>query len=190
MASGIANNPILYGIYKAAGLLDSVAGGFALPDIKVMGSGVNLRTSVADIMRVASLGGSILSGIAQMAMAGGNGGITGTGILNALGVNSGMSYVTRGTGQGLATTNGLAVSESGTMVGNANSDDVQSKTLTDANDSGNQQLATAVDSSEETKLSTVDAHIVDIIDILKTIKDGNAVLSVKVEGTVSTSPSL
>lgn len=184
MASGIANNPILYGIYKAAGLLDSVAGGIALPDIKVMGSGVNLRTSVADIMRVASLSGSVLSGIAQMAMAGGNGGITGTGILNALGVTNGMSYVSRGTGQGLATTGGASVSESGSMVGNASGEDVQSKTMTDATDSGNQQLASAVDSTNETKLSTVDAHIIDIIDILQTIKDGNATLSVKVDGTV------
>lgn len=184
MASGIANNPILYGIYKAAGLLDSIAGGIALPDIKVMGSGVNLRTSVADIMRVASLSGSVLSGIAQMAMAGGNGGITGNGILRALGVTNGMSYVTRGTGQGLATTGGASVSESGSMVGNSSSDDITNKTMTDATDSGNQQLASAVDSSEETKLSTVDAHIVDIIDILQTIRDGNATLSVKVDGTV------
>lgn len=55
MAAGIANNPMLYATYKAAGLLDAVTGGIALPDIKVMGTGVNLQTTIADLMRVGAM---------------------------------------------------------------------------------------------------------------------------------------
>ena len=61
MASSMASSPALYFLNTAANLLDSF-GGIALPDIKVMGSGVNLQTTVADLMRVGALGGTALSG--------------------------------------------------------------------------------------------------------------------------------
>ena len=73
MAAGIANSPAMYGLYKAAGMLDAVAGGIALPDIKVMGSGVNLQTTVADLMRVGAMSGGILGSIGTMVAAGGGG---------------------------------------------------------------------------------------------------------------------
>ena len=76
LAAGIANNPMLYATYKAAGLLDAVTGGIALPDIKVMGTGVNLQTTIADLMRVGAMSGSILSGIGGMITSGGNGGVS------------------------------------------------------------------------------------------------------------------
>ena len=98
MAAGVANNPLLYATYKAAGLLDTVTGGIALPDIKVMGTGVNLQTTIADLMRVGAMSGSILSGIGSMVASGGNGD---------------LNTVSRGKGHGLRTTGGATVSESG-----------------------------------------------------------------------------
>ena len=70
MAEGMASNPVLYAIYKSAGLLDSVVGGIALPDIKVLGTGANLQTTVADLMRVGAMSGGILAGVAKMIAAG------------------------------------------------------------------------------------------------------------------------
>ena len=187
MAAGIASNPALYGLYKAAGLLDTVAGGIALPDIKVMGSGVNLQTTVADLMRVGAMSGGILSSIGQMVTAGGGGGLTGGGILKAAGIDSsGISQVTRGNGSSLSTAGGMTVSESGTVVGNSDGSAVQDKTMTDATDDGNSQLVEAVDSNEETKLNDVNNSVINIYNLLLDLVEGGA-LKVKVDGSVEVS---
>jgi hypothetical protein len=181
MAAGIANNPALYAMYKAAGLLDAVAGGIAIPAFSVMGNMVDLETTVADLMRAGAMGGSILGGIGTMLSAGGGGGITGGGILDALKVRN-MAVVSRGTGVGLSTAGGMGLSESGVMVGNAAGGDVQNKTMGDANDSSQSQLAEAVETTDETKLSEVYTEVVNIYRLLQEIADGHYTLSVDVVG--------
>ena len=180
MAAGIANNPALYAMYKIAGLFDAVAGGGAIPAFSVMGNMVDLETTVADLMRVGAMGGSILAGIGTMISSGGGGGITGSGILKAAGIY-GNNFVTRGSGQGLQTTGGATVSESGSMIGNANGSDVQNATMTNATDSANAQLAEAVDSSEETKLSEVYAEVVEIYKLLQDVANGGYTIAVDVK---------
>ena len=181
MAAGIANNPMLYATYKAAGLLDAVAGGIAIPAISVMGNMVDLETTVADLMRVGAMSGSILSGIGSMVASGGNGGITGSGILRAAGISGNLNTVSRGNGQGLRTTGGASVSESGSLIGNSNSGDIQNATMTNATDSANAQLAEAVDSSEETKLSEVYAEVVEIYKLLQDVANGSYTIAVDVK---------
>ena len=180
MAAGVANNPMLYATYKAAGLLDAVTGGIALPDIKVMGTGVNLQTTIADLMRVGAMSGSILSGIGSMIASGGNGGITGSGILRAAGISGNLNTVSRGNGSALVTTGGASVSESGSLIGNSNGSDIQNATMTNATDSANAQLAEAVDSSEETKLSEVYAEVVEIYKLLQDVANGGYTIAVDV----------
>ena len=181
MAAGIANNPMLYATYKAAGLLDAVAGGIAIPAISVMGNMVDLETTVADLMRVGAMSGSILSGIGSMVASGGNGGITGSGILRAAGISGNLNTVSRGNGQGLRTAGGASVSESGSLIGNSNSGDIQNATMTNATDSANAQLAEAVDSSEETKLSEVYAEVVEIYKLLQDVANGSYTIAVDVK---------
>lgn len=181
MAAGVANNPMLYATYKAAGLLDALTGGIALPDIKVMGTGVNLQTTIADLMRVTAMGGSILSGIGSMIASGGNGGIRGIDILRAAGISGNLNTVSRGNGQGLRTTGGATVSESGSLIGNSNGSDIQNATMTNATDSANAQLAEAVDSSEETKLSEVYAEVVEIYKLLQDVANGGYTIAVDVK---------
>ena len=181
MAAGIANNPMLYATYKAAGLLDAVAGGIAIPAISVMGNMVDLETTVADLMRVGAMSGSILSGIGSMIASGGNGGITGSGILKAAGISGNLNTVSRGNGQGLRTAGGASVSESGSLIGNSNSSDIQNATMTNATDSANAQLAEAVDSSEETKLSEVYAEVVEIYKLLQDVANGSYTIAVDVK---------
>ncbi len=178
MAGGIANNPALYGIYKIAGMLDSIAGGIALPDIKVMGTGVNLQTSIADLMRVTALSGGILSSMGQLIAAGNGGGITGSGLLNAFGVGKGTS-VQRGTGGGLITSGGASVSSSG-YIGNSASGDIIGKTTADANTEGQSQLNVAQEESEEVTNKTIDEHIVNIYTLLQDVVTGTSALNVKV----------
>lgn len=180
MAAGIANNPALYAMYKAAGLLDTVAGGISIPAISVMGNMVDLHTTVADLMRAGAMGGGILSSIGTMIASGGNGGITGSGILRAAGIGNNITAVSRGNGGGLVTAGGASVSESGSLIGNASGSDVQNKTLTEANDSSKAQLAEAVDETEETKLKDVHAEVVEIYRLLQEIADGNYTIPVDV----------
>lgn len=173
MAAGVATNPALFAIYKMANALDSVVGGIALPDIKVMGTGVNLQTTVADLMRVAALSGGLLQGVGSMIGAGGNGGLTGAGLLKAAGINTGsLNYVSRGGKTGILETSGTYVSESGGYVGNTEGSDVYNQTMTSANDSAKQQLIEAQDESEETTLNTVDEHVVAIYKLLQDVTSG------------------
>ena len=181
MAAGVANNPMLYATYKAAGLLDAITGGIALPDIKVMGTGVNLQTTIADLMRVTAMSGSILSGIGSMIASGGNGGVRGIDILKAAGISGNLNTVSRGNGSTLSTAGGASVSESGSLIGNANGSDIQNATMTNATDSANAQLAEAVDSSEETKLSEVYAEVVEIYKLLQDVANGGYTIAVDVK---------
>jgi hypothetical protein len=183
MAAGMANNPITYSLFKMSGLLKDTTGGidFGLP--MVMGNGMPITFNVADLMRTGALAGGVMSSMG--AMLGGGGGLTGNSILKGIGLTSnGISTVTRGNGSGLSTMGGMTVSESGSMVGNSNSDDMTSKTMTDQTDSAKSETASAVDESDDTKLSDVDNHVVTIIEILRGIADGNSILKVAIDGDV------
>jgi hypothetical protein len=185
MAAGISNNPITYGLYKMSGLLKDTTGGIDFGIPLVMGNGMPIKFNVADLMRTGALAGGVISSIG--AMFSGGGGLTGNSILKGIGITPGMgatNVVTRGTGLGLSTVGGMTVSESGSMVGNASSDDITSKTMTDQTDSTKSDTASAVDESDETKLKDVDNHIVTIIEILRNISDGNSILKVAVEGGI------
>jgi hypothetical protein len=186
MAAGIAQNPVTYSLYKMSGLLKDVTGGidFGLP--MVMGNGMPISFNMADLMRTGAFAGGVLNSMGAILSNGSSGGgLTGKDILNSLGLTgTGISVVTRGTGSSLSTMGGLTVSESGSMVGNANSDDITSKTMTDQTDSVKAETVTAVDDSSDTKLSDVDNHICTIIELLQSISDGNAVLRVAVEGGI------
>lgn len=173
MSAGIANNPALYATYTIASLLEDMVGGIKLPDIKVMGSGVNLQTSIAQLMNVAALSGSILSGIGQMISAGTGGGFSGSSMLRALGIGNNTASVTRGTGSGLLNTGGISYSESG-FVGNTESSDVYGKTMSDANDDANKQMAEAKDESNDITMGDVDNHIMTIYQLLDDVVNGTS----------------
>ena len=179
MSAGIANNPALYAIYSIGNLLQDTVGGINIPAFSIAGNMVDLETSVANLMMSGALAGSMMSGIGSMMRAGGGGGFTGRGILDALKVR-GDNTVTRGTGVSLATTAGLSYSESGAMIGNNAGSDIQNKTMTDANDSSQAQLAEAVETTNETKLSEVYTEVVNIYQLLQDIANGSYTLSVDV----------
>lgn len=190
LSAGMVNNPVTYALYKASGLLKDTTGGinFGLP--LVMGNGMPITFNVADLMRTGALAGGAISSMAQMIGGMGGGGITGRGILRAAGVQSNaVSIKTRGTGLGLSTMSGATTSESGSMVGNASSDDVTNKTMTDQTDQSKSETASAVDESDETKLKDVDNHIIEIIDILRSVSAGDSILTVKIDGEVKVAES-
>ena len=184
MAAGMANNPITYALYKASGLLKDTTGGIDFGIPMVMGNGMPISFNVADLMRTGALAGGALGSMGLMIRGLSKGAGSGSGMLKAIGVSSDVSTVTRGDGGGLSTAGGMTVSESGSMVGNSSSDDITSKTMTDQNDTNKQETASAVDESDDTKLSDVDNHICTIIEILQNISDGNSILKVAVDGDI------
>ena len=187
MASQVGNNPILYSIYTLGGMLEDTVGGIDLPFISAMGSGVDLNTSVAQLMQVGAMSGGILSGIGQLIAGlakGSGGGFSGSGMLKAFGVNtSGTSTVVRGNGGSLTpvTSSGGDTSLSG-FIGNEDGSAVYDKTLTDAQDDGNKKLAQAIEESTETTMSTVDEHVVQIYTLLQDVVTGSSKLHIALEG--------
>ena len=165
MASGIASNPALYAIYKSAGLLDSVAGGIALPDIKYLGTGVNLQTTVADLMRVTALSGGILSSIGQMISAGGGGGFSGQGMLNAFGITGAANTVTRGSGLNFNAP-GVSVSKSN-FIANASGEEYQEGTIAGAEDEASKKLEVMQEEQEDEKLNELKAANDKMDDIIR-----------------------
>ena len=175
MASGIASNPALYGIYKIANLLSDTVGGIDFGIPMYMGTGMPITFNVADLMRVGALSGSILSNMGNLISAVGNMG-SGASILKALNI-SGLTTVTRGGGTIINTPSGAALSESGAIVGNNDSNAVTSKTMGDATADANAQVAEATP-EDEVKLKTVDEHIVQIYDLLHDVVLGTSSLKV------------
>lgn len=145
-------------------------GGINIPAISVMGNSVDLETTVASLMRVGALSGGILSSLGAMIAAGSGGGFSGSGMLNAFGLDKGaVSVVTRGRGAGV-TTSGASVSQS-TFVGNASGSDVYDSTMSGATDTKNQAMAEAKeDEDNQVDMKTIDDHIIDINTTLEDIK--------------------
>lgn len=71
MASGMANNPVLYGMYKIGKLMGDLGADINLPFLNVYGFGVDLNATVSELMRGGAMAGSILSSLGQMIVGGG-----------------------------------------------------------------------------------------------------------------------
>lgn len=167
-ASGIANNPVLYALMQMSNLLTDTVGGidFSLP--MYMGTGTAQTFNVADIMKVAALSGSVLSGMGSML-----GGLfsSGSGLLNKFGVGK-NAVVSRGTGNGLLiTSSSTGVSESG-YAANSASGDITSKAMTETTDEQNEKVSAA--KGDEVELKDVNDNLVEIFTLLKRVADGSA----------------
>lgn len=139
LAAGVANNPALYATWKTAGLLDALVGGIPIPTVSVLGSGVDLNATVADLMRVGALSGGLMESLGLIMSAGSAGGLSGAGMLNAMGLNqSQVSVLSRGTGLAGAT-RGASTSQSFTV--NASGSDAYDLSMQQAANAKQQSLA-------------------------------------------------
>ena len=96
MASGMANNPVLYSLYKIGNLMDQTGVDFNIPFLNVYGFGVDLNATVSQLMRGGAMAGSLLSGIGQMLM--GGGGLNMKASIQGLGADEVLNSGYRGTG--------------------------------------------------------------------------------------------
>jgi hypothetical protein len=178
LSSGIANNPALYSMYKIGNLMNSIGAGTDLPDIKYLGTGINLQTSVANLLEAGALGGSLLAGIGQM-LTNGAGGFSGTAMLLGSGAltNTGIS---RGSSAGIITSSGITQSTSG-IIGNESGGDVQNATMQSAYDSGAATLEEQQDTSEDITIADVNDNVVLIYQLLQEVTNGASSFKVTVD---------
>ena len=187
MASTQASNPMLYALPKIADLLRDVTGrnGIATPFLNVFGSGVDLKTSVADLMSVASLAGTALGSIGPLFV-----GLTdlvnplvGSTMLWRAGIDTDgkAPVIARGSAQPLQHLGGSSTSESGHIVGNGSDKDVLNAVLGQAEDDKKKQMVEAKDeeSSDDMIIRSQQA-IIDIYNLLEEVAHGSQSLRVRV----------
>ncbi len=186
MASTQASNPMLYMLPKMANLLRDVTGGngISLPAIHVAGFGIDLKTSVADLMSVASMAGTALGALGPALT-----GISdlfdksvGLSMLQRAGIStSGKApVIARGSAPILQNLSGESISESG-YIGNASGNDIKNATLQDAEDSKKKQMVQAKDEETADDVATqANTAVVNIYNLLEEVAHGSQSLRVRV----------
>lgn len=181
MSEGIASNPALYAIYKAAGLLDELAGGIPIPSIGAfaMGNGtqIDLETTVADIMRVGALGGSLLGSIGKLTSSLSANILPGN-MLAMLGIGNTLDSVTRGSVKTLAS--GISTAAS-IFRGNQSSGDVYESMMTEGDKQKEEAYERTVNPDEENeedsdiKLKDLNATAQSILEVLESVISGGKI---------------
>jgi hypothetical protein len=186
MASTQASNPILYALPKMADLLRDVTGGggIALPFVNVMGFGVDLNTSVADLMSVASMAGTALGSLGPLLTGIGDlvNPFVGSSMLSRAGIKTSgkVPVLARGSARPLQHLGGSSISESG-YVGNSSGEDVKNATLQDAEDSKKKQMVEAKDEeSADDVVTKANLAVVNIYNLLEEVAHGSQSLRVRV----------
>lgn len=180
LASSVASNPVSYLIYKMASLLDSAVGGIDLPFVNVMGFGVDLNTTVSDLMRVASLSTGIIGSLPSM-IQGLSNSFNGQKMLQQLGISSGsnLAVTPRGTSVASASVSGAEVSESA-YIGNASSSDIKEATIQESKDTKKQEMIEAQEENEHTELDTLNETTLKIYELIHDVVLGKDTFKVKV----------
>jgi hypothetical protein len=190
MATQMANDPILYLLPRVATLLEDYAGGIDLPAIHVAGFGVDLNTSVAQLMNVAAMSGSILGSLGPM-ISGLTSAVNGNMMLSLAGIKtSGKApVIARGSAPTLQNLSGSSISESG-YIGNSSGTDIKNATLLDAEDEKKQQMIKAKDEESADDVTTkANLAVVNIYNLLEEVAHGSQSLRVRVVNNASVAGS-
>lgn len=183
MAGGIAENPVTYFLYNVASVLDDTVGGIQIPAISILGNMVDLDTSVADLMRVASLAGGIFGSFGDL-ISGLGSSFDGQAMLNKLGISSqsGIAVNRRGDGSFSLPKGGGSSSTSGSgYVGNTSGSDIQGSTMQAATDQKKQLMVEAQEAEEANQIDNLNATALKIYELLDEVAHGNGYFRVKVD---------
>lgn len=185
LAGSMASNPISYFIYKMAKVVDDAAGGIDLPFLNVMGFGVDLNTTVSDLMRVAAVGSGILGSIGPM-ISGLGSSFSGQAMLNKLGIGSGSGLAVNQRGSGISlggsTGGGSSSTSSSGYVGNASGSDIKDSTIQESEDSKKQQMIEAKEEAEANQVDVLNQTVIKMYELLEEVASGKSSFAVRVEG--------
>ena len=144
----LGSNPALYNIYTLSNLMSDLDAEIAIPFVTAFGSGVDLETTVADLMRVGSIGaslvgslGGLISGLSQLS----------NGILPAYSQFVAASESAVQIGTGFRTTSQVDETSmvSNTYVGNNSGDDIIDQQQAQALDQKAVQAEAAIDDARD-----------------------------------------
>ena len=153
--TNIASNPTLFATWKVTDLIQSVTQGINIPYVSAFGNGLDLNTTVENLMKLGIVGISTLGGIGDIISGISTVG-SGSSLLNIMGISANAdNSITRGTGINTRAT-GVGTSIS-TMIGNANGSDYMSQALTSAEDS--QQEKVDATREENTSIDELNNYI-------------------------------
>lgn len=176
MAASMSNNPILYLLPKVATLLEEVGADIDLPFVNVMGFGIDLNTTLADLMRVAAMSGSILGALGPM-ISGLASAVSGSAMLLTAGINpfaTNFTVVERGSTRAAASATGGSSTSSSGYAGNASGDDVKNSTLQEAEDKKESEMVKAKEELGPQAIDRIDENVLKIYEILSQAQIGTS----------------
>lgn len=136
----IASSPALAAIYKATDLIQQNTGGINIPYISAMGSGLDLNTSVENLIKLGVVGAGSLGMIGDL-ISGMSSTLAPASILAKLGISNNATTISRGSGL-MASTGGLSTSQSSvTAVSNSSGSDIKESALASATDEAESNAA-------------------------------------------------
>lgn len=177
MAQGIATSPALYGVWKTSNMLEDLFGGIPIPTVYTALGGVDLNTTVAQLMKTGALAGGVMSMAGNLINSLSTGmGFNPTGLLQAAGIDDslisttaiGQNTVTRGRTK--------SASQYTTLVGNVSESAIKESAYAEAEA---QRVQVAGEETDDTKLKDINQNIVSIYELLHDVVLG--VSSLKVE---------
>ena len=180
LATSYASNPVTGAIYKVASLAQKVAGGGNLPFVNTILGGVDLNTTIANLMEwgligIGTLGsiGSIISGIGSTVIP--------ASMLSDLGIKqNSLSVLSRGNAK--TSTSGSSSVSTSNYIGNSSGSDVANSVTTQAQNEGQEQLD--VKNEEGDKKTTDDIYTL-LYETFTDLLNGSSSLSVDVKNTVN-----
>lgn len=133
---GIAEDPFMAGMWSITDLIQGVTGGIAIPYISVLGTGIDLNTTVENLVKTGMIGVSTLGKIGELFTGLENAGNM-RGLIGALNLGE-LTQTTRGTGA-RTRPRGLSTSSSSLIVTRSGSD-IEAQSLSAASQPAQQQL--------------------------------------------------
>lgn len=156
LGANIASNPALAAIWKVTDLIQQNTGGINIPFITAAGFGMDLNTTVENLVKLGVVGASSLGMIGDL-ISGVQNTFGPSRILGELGIGSGNTSIRRGSGLG-TTSSGLSTSVSGARtVGNASGMDIQQSSLASAREEA-QSNAASNPEEEEMKRANINIY--------------------------------
>jgi hypothetical protein len=184
LAGSMASNPVAYLTYKVASLLDSTVGGIGIPFLSAFGNGIDLETTVADLMRVAALSTGVIGSLGEM-ISGLGSSFDGRAMLTKMGIESSskLAITPRGSGEGISTSDaggGKTLSSSG-YTGNASPSDIKDTTIQESEDTKDQLMVEAMEEDESQQhIKVINENVIKIYEVLEDVASGKRSFNVKV----------
>lgn len=173
--SNIASNPALYALWSVTDMLQSYTGGINIPSIFALGTGVDLNTTVENLMKLGIMGIGSLGMIGDIVSGVGNTfGMSSA--LASLGIGSNIIGTSRGTGlQSLSS--GYSTSTS-SYIGQSSGSAFYESTLNKAENDANQKLENSNATSGKDiadMLSHLDTNVQTLTDVITSVVSGNTI---------------